>query len=91
MSWNDLNFILYEASTKVIAALQDEDVAIEVNREDHVGPALNPDHIEPLTLHLQLFIAHVVAGLLDAGSERDAMMEDEALRDAILNQLKEWT
>lgn len=53
--------------------------------------AINADYAEPLADVLQLVIAIVIASILDAGSEREPVLEDEALHDAILNQIKEWT
>jgi len=60
----------------------------QINTEDY--SAINPDHMPKLASGIQLFIACIIASLIDAGSERDAVMEDEALYLAILNELKEW-
>lgn len=39
---------------------------------------------------LQAFIASAISYLIDAGSERDAINEDEDLNDALVRVLKEW-
>jgi hypothetical protein len=38
----------------------------------------------------QSLIASTIASLIDAGSERDAINEDEALHDALVRVLKDW-
>lgn len=53
--------------------------------------AVNPAYIEPLADLLQLVIAIVISSIIDAGSERDVVLEDEALSTAITNAIKEWT
>lgn len=40
--------------------------------------------------HIQGFIAHLIGTLIDAGSERDCIMEDDALNDALKLALHEW-
>lgn len=59
---------------------------------DNAGPcdAIDPNKIEVLALALQDFIANVIAAILDAGSERDAVNENNLLFDAISNELKDW-
>lgn len=46
--------------------------------------------VEVIADELQAFIASVVASLIDAGSERDAIMEDEMLNAELTRLLKEW-
>jgi hypothetical protein len=46
--------------------------------------------VEVIAVELQGFIAAVIASLIDAGSERDAINEDQALSAALANVLKEW-
>jgi hypothetical protein len=46
--------------------------------------------VEALADHLQEVIAYVIAGILDAGSERDSVMEDEQLALALRTTLKDW-
>lgn len=60
---------------------------------DYSGPceAVNPDQIDELTDLIQSFIADVIASILDAGAERDAVNESEELRTAISNELNGWT
>jgi hypothetical protein len=53
--------------------------------------AINPDRVELITEKLHSVIAETVAHLLDAGSERDAVMENYPLNDAIRKELKGWT
>lgn len=51
---------------------------------------INPDYIDALAEMFQFTIASVIASIIDAGSERDAVMEDDALNLALANTLKEW-
>jgi len=55
-----------------------------------VGYAINPDLMEKIADGIQEFISEVVATLIDAGSEREAVMENEKLSAVILNELKGW-
>ena len=48
------------------------------------------DKVDQLTEDLLDFIANVIAGILNAGSERDAVNENEELADAIRAELKGW-
>jgi hypothetical protein len=56
-----------------------------------MGYAINEARVELIADTLQDFIANVIAGLVNAGSERDAVNESEDLHTAIVNELKEWT
>jgi hypothetical protein len=80
------NSSAHHAANFILTALPDD---IRVPYEEH--NAINPNHVEPLADLLQLVIAIVVASILDAGSERDVVIEDDNLHTAIINQLKEWT
>lgn len=46
--------------------------------------------VETIADELQAFIASVIASLIDAGSERDAIMEDDKLSGALVRVLQEW-
>jgi hypothetical protein len=48
-------------------------------------------HIEELTIVVLALIADLVVEYIDAGSEREAVMENEQLHDAICNELLGWT
>lgn len=52
--------------------------------------SIDSTKIESLTLELQSFIAEVVASILDAGSEREVVLENQELTDALTNELKGW-
>lgn len=52
---------------------------------------IRKDAVEPLTTHLHLFIAHTIAALIDAGSEREAIMENEEIHSAISGEILDWT
>jgi hypothetical protein len=54
------------------------------------GNTINPQLAEPLADLLQLVIANVIASILDAGSERDVILEDENLSNSIRNQMRGW-
>lgn len=62
---------------------------------DHKGPYENrstfsDEGAEIIATELQTFIASLIASLIDAGSERDAIMEDEQLHAALITTLKGW-
>jgi len=61
----------------------------EVHRNG--GRYIHSGWLEEITNTLQAVIAEVVATIIDAGSERDAVMENEELHKAILNELYGWT
>lgn len=47
--------------------------------------------VDTLTDELMMLTANIVATLINAGSERDAVLENETLRSAIWNELSSWT
>lgn len=55
------------------------------------GRYINPSSIPGLTDSIMVLIAEVVATLIDAGSEREAVMESAELHDAIVDELNGWT
>jgi hypothetical protein len=55
------------------------------------GYFIRGEKLEVITETLQAVIAEVVATLIDAGSERDAVMENDELTLAIRNELYGWT
>lgn len=59
-----------------------------IDYEGH--PALNMLHLDDLTDLIQSFVASFVAMMIDAGSERDAIMESEGLREGIRDELMRW-
>jgi hypothetical protein len=88
MGWDTLTSTIHKAAGSVLDDMP-EDVRVGIPKTG--GYYINADHLEPLTVHLQLFIAHVIAGLIDAGSERDAVMENGVLETAIHDELKGWS
>lgn len=54
------------------------------------APTFDGVAVDYLTVELQAVIASVIASLIDAGSERDAINEDEDLGSAIETTLKGW-
>lgn len=54
------------------------------------APTFDKTAIDYLTVELQAVIASVIASLIDAGSERDAINEDEQLAHAIETTLRDW-
>jgi len=52
---------------------------------------INQDLLNQLTDVVMLDIANLVADLIGAGSERDAVLENETLRSAIYDELKGWS
>lgn len=81
----NLTPVFHKAASDVLNALPEE-----VRTDNEGFNAISSEWVEPLTIHLQLFLAHIIAGILDAGSERDAVMDNDDLRDAIANELRSW-
>ena len=54
------------------------------------GYGIAPNYVQPLAEALQGFVADVIAQVLDAGSERDAVMENDALRVVLEVELAGW-
>lgn len=52
---------------------------------------INSTQIDHLAEDLQFFIANVIAALINAGSERDAVMENDTLYQAIREELHGWS
>lgn len=84
---------LYEITEHFINMVDDANPDLHLNRElpDGVGYGINADAIPVLATELQSLIAEVIASLINAGSERDAVMENEALANAITEELKGWS
>lgn len=59
----------------------------------YTGPCnlIDVDKVDKLTDALMEFVAEVVVGIIDAGSERDAVLENEALRKEIRKELYGWS
>lgn len=60
--------------------------------KDYDGPCelIDADRVDDLTDALMRFVAEVVVCIVDAGSEREVVVENEALRGAIFEELKGW-
>jgi arabinogalactan endo-1,4-beta-galactosidase len=58
---------------------------------DGVAEAIDTAKVDKLTDALQDFVANVVSTILNAGSERDAVNENEVLRAAIQAEMLSWT
>jgi len=58
--------------------------------DDGFGYLINPPRIELIGEEIQLFIAEVISTIINAGSERDAVMQSEHLRTAIIRELEDW-
>lgn len=65
-----------------------EDVRVPI--EDTGLYLINHEWDEALAGHFQHFIAYCIAAILEAGSERDAVMENEWIHDAILKEIHTW-
>lgn len=56
----------------------------------HSSPSMSRREMESLVDGLQFIVACAVASALDAGSERDAVCEDEDLRQALFALVEGW-
>ena len=52
---------------------------------------INKDKLEQLTDVVMLEVANMVADLIGAGSEREAVLENETLRQEIYYELRGWS
>lgn len=92
---------LYEVANAFLDAMEETypDLTLQLKMEETVtgrnasavGKCINSAAVETLAEELQFLIANVVATLIDAGSERDAVMENQELTDAITKELNGWT
>lgn len=70
-------------------ALQAEYPPVEINTPEHIGPCIPQQHVTAIAEELTFIIAHVVASYIDAGSERDAVMEN--LTPYVEHELRQWS
>lgn len=61
--------------------------------QGYTGPceAIDSVRVDELAGLILDFVANVVANIIDAGSERDAVNENEALLTALREELQGWT
>lgn len=52
---------------------------------------INQHAVDHLTEHTMRFVAELVAALINAGSEREAVLENDQLRAAIRSELHAWS
>lgn len=78
---------LLEVATDFLDTMQPDSWA---RRDFGIHYAISEEHAPDLADQLQDFIANVIALILDAGSERDAVNENDELRDAIVAELDGW-
>lgn len=84
---------LYELTEHFLNNITDEspDLHLQIPIPDSGAKYINSAAVDLLTDAIQSLIAEVVATLIDAGSERDAVLENEELRAAIAKELNSWT
>jgi hypothetical protein len=70
---------------------QSPDLQLQLPIPDSGAKFINSAAVGLLTDEIQGFIAEIVATLIDAGSEREAVLENEELRTAITKELNSWT
>jgi len=85
----DINPVVYEVTGKLLAAMPEE-VRVPIPNSPG-GYFINPEAVEDLADVAQSVLAYMIAGIIDAGSERDAVMENESLREYIVDELKGWS
>src|SRR3974377_537941 len=56
-----------------------------------IAYAINSDYVPVIAELLQEIVANTVSTLIDAGSERDAVMENEDLYGELVAELEGWT
>lgn len=55
------------------------------------GPCIPFNHLDAITEGFMLVIAEAIQSWIDAGSEREAVMEAEDLHAAIHDELRSWS
>lgn len=82
----------YELAHNFIQGLPQEILDHHIDNEGpYEGRSTFDDKaVELIADRLQALIAFVIASLIDAGSERDAIMEDEKLSSALHNIVRKW-
>jgi hypothetical protein len=83
----DVSKAIDEAATILGKALTDK--APPVARE--VGKFIPAEHLDLITESLVAMIAETIQAWIDAGSERDAVMENYELYDTIRAELRGWS
>lgn len=61
------------------------------DEDAYIGRSIRTDKIDEVADAFVCLIADVIASLIDAGSEREAVEENDILRAAIADELKGWT
>lgn len=57
----------------------------------YIGRSIRAEKVDEIADAFVCLIADTIASLIDAGSEREAVEENDSLRDAITEELKGWT
>jgi hypothetical protein len=78
---------VYELASAFVDSLPDVVQSEDIND----CTCIEHTEVEHLAEALQNFIAHVIASVIDAGSERDAVNESEGLRLALIHELDSWS
>src|SRR5690349_23585700 len=80
---------MHPPNTAVIARIITENIEEKEVRSAEADPPpylIRKEAVEPLTEMMMEITANVIATILDAGSERDAVMENEELFNALRSE-----
>lgn len=84
---------LYQITEHFLNSITDDspDLRLQLSIPDSGAKFINSAAVDTIADAIQSLIAEVVTTLIDAGSEREAVLENEELRSAITKELKGWT
>jgi hypothetical protein len=77
--------VTHEGFIADIASLYADRLPEDVRIDGHY---INPEHFADIATDITLFASHVIASIIDAGSERDAVLE--ALFPHVLAEVSDW-
>lgn len=83
---------LYEITKNFLDYLETQtELPLDLPIPDSGARFINSAAVDTIANELMMLVADVVASLIDAGSEREAVLENEELRAAITKELNGWT
>jgi hypothetical protein len=82
---------IHDARDALIDHLGGLDGLSDVIPNSEFGLAIRDDKVDPITDAFMELLGDLIATIIDAGSEREAVEENDALRDHIRDELRGWS
>jgi hypothetical protein len=80
-----------ETARKAASTIVDETPDSWLTQHEGIGcRGIHPDHVRDVANLIHATVAETIAGLIDAGSERDVVNENVELAQAIHNEVNGW-